>query len=104
MGTHAFKNDERILQLHISKSSRALARPSACLSLCLSSNMEPPPTGHCVDIIRQVLMCNVDTALLGQVWFDQDAPTAFPDFNTQHRCKNYDAVRQWSEKLQVGTP
>ncbi|KAL1890126.1 hypothetical protein Sste5346_008419 [Sporothrix stenoceras] len=74
MGTHAFLNDDNILQKHVS---------------------------HCVDILRQVLMCNVDTGVLGQVWYDQDHPAAFPDFHTTHMCKNYDAVRAWAEQLQA---
>ncbi|KAI5456529.1 hypothetical protein BGZ63DRAFT_395695 [Mariannaea sp. PMI_226] len=74
LGAHAFKNDDRILQLHVT---------------------------HCLDTIRQVLMCNVDTGVLGQVWADPDEPTAFPDFNTRHMCKNYDDVRKWAEKLQA---
>jgi len=47
-------------------------------------------------------MCNVDTGVLGQLWYDPAAPKAFPDFHTTHRCKNYDDVRQWADKLQVG--
>ncbi|TLS25891.1 hypothetical protein PpBr36_07589 [Pyricularia pennisetigena] len=74
LGMHAFKNDEHILKLHIT---------------------------HCLDTVRQVLMCNVDTGLLGQVWFDPQKPAAFPDFNTRHKCKNFDAVRQWAETLQA---
>ncbi|KAF6807364.1 tat pathway signal sequence [Colletotrichum sojae] len=73
MGMHAFKNDDNILKLHVS---------------------------HCLDTVRQVLMCNVDTAVLGQVWANSP-PAAFPDFHTKHMCKNYDAVRQWAEKLQA---
>jgi hypothetical protein len=49
-------------------------------------------------------MCNVDTGVLGQVWTrksDTKHPQAFPDFNTQHKCKNYDAVRVWAEAHQV---
>lgn len=46
-------------------------------------------------------MCNVDTGVLGQVWTDPENPTAFPDFNTKHKCKNYDEVRKYAEKLQV---
>lgn len=82
LGTHAFSNDDPILQLHVS---------------------------HCIDIIRQVLMCNVDTGVLGQVWAmgseDPSAPpSAFPDFNTRHKCKNYDDVRQWAERMQQPPP
>jgi hypothetical protein len=49
-------------------------------------------------------MCNVDTGVLGQVWVaasDGGAPIAFPDFNTRHKCKNYDDVKNWAQKLQV---
>ncbi|TQN65623.1 Oxidase ustYa, partial [Colletotrichum shisoi] len=72
MGTHAFANEENIVRLHVS---------------------------HCLDTIRQVLVCNVDTGVLGQVWAN-DPPSPFPDFNTKHMCKNYEAIQQWAEKLQ----
>jgi hypothetical protein len=74
LGDHAFKNEEHILQLHVT---------------------------HCLDTVRQVLMCNVDTGVLGQVWWDPDSPHAFPDFNTAHQCKNYDDVRRWAESHQI---
>jgi hypothetical protein len=74
LGHHAFGNEDNILRLHVT---------------------------HCLDTIRQVLMCNVDTGVLGQVWVDGDEPIAFPDFRTQHTCKNYEQVRQWAEKLQA---
>lgn len=49
-------------------------------------------------------MCQVDTAVLGQVWTqpgDEPAPTAYVDFNTLHKCKNFDAVRAWAEVRQL---
>ncbi|KAK3935324.1 hypothetical protein QBC46DRAFT_422863 [Diplogelasinospora grovesii] len=77
LGTHAFKNDDHILQLHVS---------------------------HCLDTVRQVLMCNADTGVLGQVWADRKHPAAFPDFNTRHKCKNYDDIRRWGEVRQEPPP
>ncbi|VUC21311.1 unnamed protein product, partial [Clonostachys rosea] len=74
LGHHAFKNEEPILRRHVT---------------------------HCLDTIRQVMMCNVDTAVLGQVWADPNKPTAFPDFNTKHVCKNYESVRKWAEGIQA---
>ncbi|KAJ4173046.1 hypothetical protein NW754_012051 [Fusarium falciforme] len=74
MKMHAFKNDGEIFRLHVT---------------------------HCLDTIRQVLMCNVDTGVLGQVWTNPEDPTAFPDFNTKHKCKNYDHVKDWALKLQA---
>jgi hypothetical protein len=74
LGTHAFLNPDKIIKLH---------------------------TSHCLDTIRQVLMCNVDTGVLGQVWYDPTDVRAFPDFQTHHKCKNFDAVRQWAVKHQA---
>ncbi|QSZ36262.1 hypothetical protein DSL72_007388 [Monilinia vaccinii-corymbosi] len=73
-GKGAFANDDTIVQYHVS---------------------------HCLDIIRQQLMCQVDTGVLGQVWWDKSKPNAFVDFNTEHRCKNFDAIRQWAEERQL---
>ena len=56
---------------------------------------------HCLDIVRQQLMCTPDTGLLGQVWWDPEAPKAFVDFNTEHKCKNYDAIREWARVRQL---
>ena len=46
-------------------------------------------------------MCNVDIGVLGQVWWNKISPIAFPDFNTEHKCRNYAAVRQWAEEHQA---
>lgn len=54
-------------------------------------------------------MCQVDIGVLGQVWWDPNAakgglppaPQAFTDFNTQHKCRNFEAVREWAEKHQL---
>ncbi|CAG7922007.1 unnamed protein product [Penicillium olsonii] len=56
---------------------------------------------HCLDIIRQQLMCTVDTGVLGQIWIYPDSPEPYVDFNTRHRCKNFEDVRGWAEKNQL---
>ncbi|KAJ5419546.1 uncharacterized protein N7487_003096 [Penicillium crustosum] len=58
-------------------------------------------TSHCLDILRQELMCTVDSGVLGQVWIYPENPEPYVDFNTQHRCKNFDAVRRWAEENQL---
>jgi hypothetical protein len=73
-GKGAFLNEDHIVRYHVS---------------------------HCLDIIRQQLMCTPDTGLLGQVWWDVDHPKSFVDFNTEHKCKNFDAIRQWAEERQL---
>jgi len=56
---------------------------------------------HCLDIVRQQLMCQPDTGVLGQVWWNKEMPTSFVDFNTDHKCKNFDAIRQWAKERQL---
>ncbi|RKF73861.1 hypothetical protein GcC1_087020 [Golovinomyces cichoracearum] len=74
LGAGAFANNDLILQHHVS---------------------------HCVDILRQQLMCTPNTSLLGQVWWDRRAPKAFVDFNTEHKCRNFEAIRAWAEERQL---
>ncbi|KIV95608.1 hypothetical protein PV10_03239 [Exophiala mesophila] len=74
LGKGAFKNDDGILRLHVT---------------------------HCLDILRQQLMCKPDLGFLGQIWHNQSFPSAFVDFNTQHKCRNYEALRQWAEVRQL---
>lgn len=57
-GKGAFVNEDKILKLHVT---------------------------HCLDILRQQLMCSVDTGVLGQVWWDPQSPKTFVDFNTVRR-------------------
>ncbi|TQS34564.1 hypothetical protein Golomagni_05046 [Golovinomyces magnicellulatus] len=74
LGTGAFANNDFIVQHHVS---------------------------HCLDILRQQLMCTPNTSLLGQVWWDRKAPKAFVDFNTEHKCRNFEAIRAWAEERQL---
>ncbi|KAH8652299.1 hypothetical protein BX600DRAFT_516350 [Xylariales sp. PMI_506] len=70
LGGHAFLNDGEPFRMHVT---------------------------HCLDTVRQALMCNADTGVLGQVWVDPTSPQAFPDFLTQHKCKNFEDIRRWGE-------
>ncbi|PGH37038.1 hypothetical protein GX50_00021 [[Emmonsia] crescens] len=55
--------------------------------------------GHCVDIIRQQLMCTADIGVFGQWWVEGVGP--FVDFNTVHKCRNFEEIRKWAEKHQI---
>lgn len=48
-------------------------------------------TLHCVDWIRQALMCNADLTL--------DATDDFHSFGqgSRHSCRNFDAIRDWAQ-------
>jgi hypothetical protein len=59
---------------------------------------------HCLDILRQVLMCDPDVGVLGQVWWQPKSvpdPMPFVDFNTKHRCRDFEGVRAWAEAHQL---
>jgi hypothetical protein len=59
---------------------------------------------HCLDILRQQLMCTADVGVFGQVWYraaPEDVPSAFVDFNTNHKCRNYEDIRKWAEERQL---
>ncbi|KAK8207545.1 hypothetical protein IWZ00DRAFT_576791 [Phyllosticta capitalensis] len=62
---------------------------------------------HCLDNLRQTLMCNTDVGVMGQVWVrfkPADEPFAYVDFNTRHTCRNFDAIREWARRHQIPEP
>ncbi|KAF2767049.1 hypothetical protein EJ03DRAFT_241786, partial [Teratosphaeria nubilosa] len=73
LGKHEFGNNDTILEKHLT---------------------------HCVDILRQQLMCTFDTSILGQ-WWVADTHRPFLDFNTEHRCKNFEDLAQWVKDHQL---
>ena len=46
-------------------------------------------------------MCTADVGVLGQVWWNKEAPVAYPDFNTRHICRNFEDIRQWAFENQA---
>ncbi|TDZ21045.1 Cyclochlorotine biosynthesis protein O [Colletotrichum orbiculare MAFF 240422] len=55
---------------------------------------------HCVDILRQNLQCTSDLGVLTYAWVDgRDDP--WPDFSTQHKCRNFEKVVDWGNKRTV---
>ena len=69
------------------------------LALCITQILIS--TAHCLDILRQQLMCSVDVGVLGQVWVHPDHPEPFVDFNTEHKCRNFDEIRAWAQQNQL---
>ncbi|PGH23753.1 hypothetical protein AJ80_02183 [Polytolypa hystricis UAMH7299] len=56
-------------------------------------------TGHCLEILRQQLMCTADVGIFGQWWVEGYG--AYVDFNTKHKCKNFEDIRRWAEERQI---
>lgn len=58
---------------------------------------------HCIDYIRQTLMCNFDPGIIPYYWVRQhDQPT--PDGNTRHKCVDWDALQDWLRERSVPVP
>ncbi|KAK3349245.1 hypothetical protein B0T25DRAFT_519511 [Lasiosphaeria hispida] len=55
---------------------------------------------HCIDMIRQVPVCHSDVTLVTHSWVDGYG-TPFPDFNTWHKCRNFDALSQYAASAAV---
>ncbi|KAK1993874.1 hypothetical protein LX36DRAFT_585434, partial [Colletotrichum falcatum] len=51
---------------------------------------------HCIDMIRQVLMCHGDLSVQTYTWID-DYRWPWPNFQIEHMCRKWDLVMDWAE-------
>lgn len=58
--------------------------------------------GHCLDSIRQKLMCSADTELHPYFWVKAgEKPHIFPDFSRDFKCRNFHDIREYAERHQA---
>lgn len=58
---------------------------------------------HCVDYMRQYIMCKFDTTIIPMNWVrTHQNPT--PNGNTVHRCVNWDMLQEWLKDRAVEMP
>ncbi|KAK7696234.1 hypothetical protein QCA50_000887 [Cerrena zonata] len=62
----------------------------------ISPEMLPDHLSHCVDNIRQSLMCSSDISVIVWQW-DDAAQVASPRMDTVHSCRNFDKVVEWAK-------
>ncbi|KAF8907012.1 hypothetical protein CPB84DRAFT_1769237 [Gymnopilus junonius] len=58
---------------------------------------------HCVEILRQNLMCSADVGMITYEWV-KGFSEPYPDFNTKHQCRNFDKILEWGYKQAVHIP
>lgn len=58
---------------------------------------------HCVEMIRQNIMCAADTGLITYDWV-RGWSLPYPDFNTVHQCRDYEKVLDWAYSNAVHIP
>jgi hypothetical protein len=88
-----FRDSEATTHMHFGTCTSAIPSLS-------SPNAHSSSIDHCVEMLRQNLMCNADTGLITYRWVEgHNAP--YPNFNTPHKCKNFDALLKIAYKRQV---
>ncbi|PHH79282.1 hypothetical protein CDD82_2496 [Ophiocordyceps australis] len=58
---------------------------------------------HCVDFLRQGIMCNFDPGIIPYHWVrNHNQPT--PDGSTRHKCVNWEYLQDWLKSRAVEMP
>jgi len=58
---------------------------------------------HCIEMLRQLIMCTGDVGLITFDWVEgRDIP--YPDFNTVHKCRDFDSLLEWNHDNVVHLP
>jgi|SRR5580692_3392837 hypothetical protein len=52
---------------------------------------------HCIDAIRQSLMCFADTSVVVWQWSNKDE-RVHPQAGIVHTCRNYEKIVNWAKK------
>ena len=55
---------------------------------------------HCVNLLRQLMMCHAGTGVIPQFWV-VDSKRSQMDFSTTHKCNNFDDILATAKASQV---
>ncbi|KAL5513654.1 hypothetical protein ACEPAH_4053 [Sanghuangporus vaninii] len=66
------------------------------------SFLEPPHARHCLDAIRQSLMCNADIATYVWQW-DAEDNMVKPTGNVVHTCRDFERIVDWAKGHRIRT-
>ncbi|KAG2126596.1 hypothetical protein DEU56DRAFT_915983 [Suillus clintonianus] len=50
---------------------------------------------HCLEMIRQNIMCSADVTMITWDWV-QGHSVPYPNFNTRHQCRNIEKIMNWN--------
>ena len=62
----------------------------------MPSHTSPAHIRHCIDLIRQSLMCNADTT----IEVKDEEINGVRGFGTLHQCKDWRGLVRWTEETQ----
>ncbi|KIJ65796.1 hypothetical protein HYDPIDRAFT_27029 [Hydnomerulius pinastri MD-312] len=85
-------------QIHCVDLVRKILRRDYYESFDLSFNPSlRPHLDHCIDLLRQKLMCTADLTMVTYDWVHGFADPQ-PNFSTVHQCVNFDKLLGWSKE------
>lgn len=56
--------------------------------------------GHCIDMIRESLVCHADIAISTYSW-KKGRLLPFPNFRVDHECRNWEKIMEWAKAHQA---
>lgn len=75
-----------------------------CYDLILKMNhSRRRPSDHCVEMLRQQIMCTGDVGLLVFHWVEGHV-NPWPDYNTWHQCRDYEKILAWRDEHEAHLP
>ncbi|KAB5550021.1 hypothetical protein GE09DRAFT_1223832 [Coniochaeta sp. 2T2.1] len=51
---------------------------------------------HCIEMLRQALMCQGDVGIITYNWVKPWG--IYPDFSTNHKCRKFDKIVEWADR------
>lgn len=89
---------DKLLFNHIGEYNKPL---STIIFMLLTQLLPCLTLDHCVDYLRQFIMCASDVTPVTSNWV-LTHHTPHPDFNTMHKCRNFDKLLEWVEEHDNG--
>ncbi|OAP55471.1 hypothetical protein AYL99_10444 [Fonsecaea erecta] len=101
----SFVNQSNIIRVHLGKSLFfALLSREYDGTRLVNSEAEAEIVNHhtwidhCINILRQNILCHADTTLLTYNWIKgYDSP--YPNFNNWHVCRDWKAIDRWADSV-----
>ena len=66
----------------------------------LQSNILTLSLEHCIEILRQSVMCRADTTLITFGW-GHTVKLPQPDFTLEHTCADWNALDDWARERSI---
>lgn len=101
--SHGFTDLPHVVRLHLGTTISILSQFSGLPFSKITSAYSNTPTDHCIELLRQFVVCQGDVGLYTFQWLEH-YPTPYPKFSTWHQCRNTDSIEAWITQGAAQTP